>query len=80
MMLYGAHMGGEAGLGDRHEGYYGKQSFQAKGRFVPHVLTGMKALMGGAEKMFDAELEEFFANVLEDFLWNDFIIIILMNQ
>jgi len=31
----------------------------------------MKALIGG-QKKFDAELEEFFANVPEDFLWNDY--------
>ena len=42
-----------------------------QGWFVPHDIDGMKALMGG-QKKFDAELEEFFANVPEDFLWNDY--------
>lgn len=42
-----------------------------QGWFVPHDIDGKKALMGG-QKKFDAELEEFFANVPEDFLWNDY--------
>lgn len=49
-----------------------------QGWFVPHDIDGMKALMGG-QKKFDAELEEFFANVPEDFC-GMIIIIILMNR
>ena len=42
-----------------------------QGWFVPHDVEGMVALMGGREKVL-ADLLEFFENVPEDMMWNDY--------
>ena len=42
-----------------------------QGWFVPHDITGLKEIMGGQER-FDAELDSFFVDVPDDFLWNDY--------
>lgn len=42
-----------------------------QGWFVPHDVEGMVALMGGEEKVV-ADLIDFFENVPDDMMWNDY--------
>ncbi len=42
-----------------------------QGWFVPHDVEGMVALMGGEEKVI-ADLIDFFENVPDDMMWNDY--------
>ncbi len=51
------------------QGCVESNNFQ-QGWFVPHDIEGFKKLAG--EDFFESELESFFENTPEDFLWNDY--------